>query len=102
MNIAITMYRWAGTKFGLTIKSECKECDINMSILEGMKQKEFAGKPVIIEIKPWLTSIWESLRHGGWHAPVVIVNGKLFSQGIVLDREKLAQHISALAEKKNI
>jgi len=96
MSVAITMYRWAGTKFGFTIKSECKECDMNMSILESMKQKEFTGKSVTIETKPWLTFLWESLRHGGWHAPVIIVNGKLFSQGIVLDRAKLAQYISTI------
>ena len=58
-----------------------------------MKKKEFAGKPVIIEIKPWLTHIFESLRRGGWHAPVILVNGKLFSQGIVIDRDKLNQRV---------
>lgn len=96
MSVAITMYRWAGTKFGFTIKSECKECDMNMSILESMKQKEFTGKSIKIETKPWLTFLWESLRHGGWHAPVIIVNGKLFSQGIVIDRAKLAHYISTI------
>lgn len=87
--ITITMYVWAGSKFGITIKSECKECDINSGILEDMKQREFTGKQLVVEIKPWLTYIWESLRYGGWYAPVILVNGKLFSQGIVIDRKKL-------------
>ncbi len=90
------MYRWAGSKFGITIKNECEECEINTGILEDMRQKEFLGKPVEIEKKPWLTHLWESLRHGGWHAPVVIVDGRLFSQGVVLDRDKLAELVSKL------
>ena len=99
--VVITMYRWAGSKFGFSIKSECKECEINTGILEDLKQKEFAGKLVEIEIKPWLTYLWDSLKRGGWHAPVMIVNGKIFSQGVVIDRERLVKHVlSVLNEKK--
>lgn len=89
--VNITMYRWAGSKFGITIKNKCEECEINTGILEDMKQNEFLAKPVKTEIKPWLTHLWESLWHGGWHAPVIVVNGKLFSQGVVIDRNKLVQ-----------
>lgn len=89
--VNIIMYRWAGSKFGFTIKNECEECEINTGILEDIKQNEFLGKPVKIAIKPWLTFIWESLWYGGWHAPVVVVNGKLFSQGVVIDRVTLVQ-----------
>lgn len=87
--VTITMYRWSGKKYGISIKNECKECEINTAMLEDMKQKEFHGKPVTIEIKPWLTHLWESLSYGGWHAPVMVVNGKLVSQGVVIDRSKL-------------
>ena len=95
-SVQITMYVWAGSKFGIIIKTECKECEINRGILEDMKQKEFAEKPVKIEINPWLTYIWDSLRHGGWHAPVILVNGKLFSQGVVIDRKKLVEQVEKL------
>lgn len=89
--VDITMYRWAGSKFGIKIRNECEECEVNTGILEDLKQKEFHGKPVTVEVKPWLTHLWESLRCGGWHAPVIVVNGKLFSQGVVVDRDKLVQ-----------
>lgn len=92
-SVTITMYRWAGRKFGITIKSACKECEINSSILEDMEKKEFAGKALTVEVKPWFTHLWESLRHGGWHAPVILVNDKLFSQGIVIDRKKLQEYV---------
>ena len=101
-SVTITMYRWAGTKYGITIKSECKECDINAAILQDMKDKEFAGKKVVIEIKPWLTHVWESLRRGGWHAPVIVVEKHIFSQGVVLKRKELAQRVlQILYEKEN-
>lgn len=96
--VNITMYRWAGKKFGITIKSECEECDINSGILKDMKQKELIGRPVIIEIKPWLTNIWNSLFRGGWHAPVVLVDRKLFSQGVVINRSKLSKLICELTK----
>lgn len=97
--VAITMYRWAGSKFGFSIKSECQECEINTGILEDLKQKEFIGKPIEIEIKPWLTYLWDSLKRGGWHAPVVMVNGRIFSQGVVIDREKFINYILSLLDE---
>ena len=88
--VTIAMYRWEGSWYGFTIKSKCEECDVNTGILNSMKEKEFKGKPVNIIIKPWLNNIWTSLLKGGWHAPVVLVNGKIFSQGIFINRKKLA------------
>lgn len=87
----ITMYYWAGEKLGIKIRNSCAECDINHGILEDMQQKEFKDKAVRVVFKPWLSNLWESLLYGGWHAPVVIVNGRLFSQGIVIDRRKLSE-----------
>lgn len=90
---SIVMYYWGGEKFGFKIKNSCEECDINHGILDDMKQKEFNGLLVNIISKPWLTNFWESLAYGGWHAPIVIVNDRLFSQGIVIDRKKLSEAV---------
>lgn len=52
----------------------------------GVAKKLVAGHPewpVELETKPWLTHIGESLRHGGWHAPVVMVDGRIVRQGTV-------------------
>lgn len=97
--ISIIMYYWGGKKFGIKIKKPCAECDINHGILDDMKQKEFNGQSVNVVLKPWLTHFWESLVYGGWHAPIIIVNGKLFSQGIIIDRKKLVGFV--LADKLN-
>lgn len=97
--ILITMYYWGGEKFGIKIKKSCAECDINHEMLDDIKQKEFGGRLVNIVLKPWLTNFWESLAYGGWHAPIIIVNDKLFSQGIIIDRKKLIK--SVLTDKLN-
>lgn len=91
--VKITMYQWEGQKFGLRINTPCRECDANVAILADMRRKEFYGKPVTIEFKAWLTHLWETLGFGGWHAPVVVVNNRLFSQGKTLDRRCLANAV---------
>jgi len=98
--ILITMYRWAGCKFGITIKSRCAECDINTAILKDMEKKEFANVDVAIEIKPWLTYVWESLRKGGWHAPVIMIEDRIFTQGIVFKRKELARRVLQLLHER--
>ena len=55
--------------------------------------------PGNIEIKPWFNYMMKVLLKGGWHPPVVTVNGKIFSQGIVPDAEKLEIKIKEEADK---
>ncbi len=86
--VTITVYRWAGRKWFFRIRSECAECDLVVAQVRGLMSAH-PDWPVEIEIKPWLTFLWESLRRGGWHAPVVIVDGHLVSQGRVPERSVL-------------
>jgi hypothetical protein len=37
---------------------------------------------------------------GAWHAPVVVIEGKIFSQGVVPDRGALRESISAAIARK--
>lgn len=91
--IKITVYIWAGEKFGLKIKKPCPECDLNIQLIKSIKRKELDGKPLVIEVKPWLTHLWSALKKGGWHAPVILINGKLFSQGKLINRQRLVQRL---------
>lgn len=86
--IKITLYRWAGKKWGLCIESECAECDLAVAQVRAVASAH-PDWLTELEVKPWLTYLWESLRHGGWHAPVVLVDGRLVCQGIVPSRETL-------------
>ena len=89
----IELFRWEGKRWGIEIKSECKECDLTTAMLQDMKEKEFKGKNVKIVIKPWFNSMFTSLKRGGWHAPVLFVDKKVFSQGVVPNRKKLAKRV---------
>jgi hypothetical protein len=81
-SVNITIYRWAGKKWFLRIEGECIECDLTVSQVRTLVARN-PGWPIELEIKPWLTYVWESLRCGGWHAPVLVVDGRLISQGTI-------------------
>ncbi len=87
-SIKIVVYRWAGRKWLLGLSGECVECDLAV----GQVQRQRAAHPdwpVELEIKPWLTCLWEALRRGGWHPPVVVVGERLVRQGTIPTRAEL-------------
>jgi glutaredoxin len=76
---------------------------LTRDVLKDTFNKELAGIPVELEIKDWLSLWWEPLKRGGWHAPIVVVDGKVISQGQALNRGLLTQAvISAHAEQSPI
>ncbi len=87
--VKVTVYLWAGQNGPFRIQSHCEECDLTLHLLKDILEKELAGAPVEVEVKPWLSHLWEALRLGGWHPPVVVIDGWRFSQGIVPERARL-------------
>ena len=41
----------------------------------------------------WLSHWWKPLPKGGWHAPIVMVDGRIISQGKALNRGVLTQAV---------
>ena len=86
-------------------KNECQECSIEKAILKNMEKNEFKNKNLKIEIKPFFqfNNLFYSLSKGGYHPPILLVNGKKFHQFSFKDklfnREKLAKHINNLISK---
>lgn len=80
--VRVTVYRWAGEKWFLRIEGECIECDLTVAQVRRLVEAN-PSWPIELEIKPWLTHLGESLRHGGWHAPVLLIDGKLIRQGTI-------------------
>jgi hypothetical protein len=93
----ITVYPITGRQWGpLRIPSAlCEECDLTIRAARRVVQ-ELGGEGIRMETKPWLRHLFDALRRGGWHPPVVTIDGKVFSQGIVPDavalRERLERH----------
>jgi hypothetical protein len=100
-SVKITVYRWAGRKWFLHIKGECIECDLTVSQVRTLVARN-PNWPVEWEIKPLLTHLWESLRRGGWHAPVVLVDGKLVQQGTIPTLAELQAAVRGAFEAKGI
>ncbi len=99
--IQITLYRWAGEKWFLRIGSECEECDLANAQIRAIVAAH-PEWPLELEVKPWLNHVWDSLRRGGWHAPVVLVDGRLVSQGVVPHRAALEAAIQSAIERRKI
>jgi hypothetical protein len=99
--VAITVYRWAGKKWFLSIKCVCIECDLTVSQVRTLISRN-PGWPVEWEIKPWLTHLWEALGRGEWHPPVVLVDGKLVQLGTIPTLAELQAAVHLAFEAKGI
>ncbi len=91
--IAITVYRWAGAWGPFKVKIPCGECALTKDVLLDTFENELKGIPVEMELREWLTEWWKPLQKGGWHAPIVMVEGRVISQGLALNRGVLTQAV---------
>ncbi len=99
--VTITQYKYAGKKLIWEIKEACQECNLTTAMLKDMMKNEFKDTPVELKIDKWLDNIFYLFFKGGWHAPVVMVDNKVFSQKIIPDRKKLEELVKKKIEDKN-
>jgi predicted dithiol-disulfide oxidoreductase (DUF899 family) len=80
----ITIYPISGRQFGpISIPHRfCEECNLTISLVRRVVA-ELGRDDIKIVVKPWLRHLFDALRRRGWHAPVVTIDGRVFSQGIV-------------------
>jgi glutaredoxin len=91
--VKITLYRWAGQWGPWKVNIPCGECSLTLDVIKDTMATELAGVPVELDVREWLTEWWKPLPKGGWHAPIVLVEGKLVSQGAALNRGLLAEAV---------
>ncbi|MCW8332412.1 glutaredoxin [Vibrio paucivorans] len=91
--IKVTLYRWAGSWGPFKVNIPCGECTLTKDILADTFANELADVPVELEVKDWLSHWWEPLKKGAWHAPILMVEGQVVSQGEALNRGVLVQSI---------
>jgi len=65
MTVRMVQYKWGGRFLWFEITSQCSECDLTTKILENMMDKEFEGKAVSFEVKPW-RCVACAYYHGRW------------------------------------
>lgn len=91
--VQITIYKVTGNQLFFKVSSRvCEECDILVNVTRRVVN-EINDNRVTLEVKPWLSSLGSSLKRGGWHPPVLLINGQLFSQGTVPNAKDLEQKI---------
>lgn len=101
--VHITLYRWAGSWGPFSISVPCGECALTSDVITDVLDNELAHVPVTFEAHEWLSKWWQPLFKGGWHAPIVMVDGRLVSQGSALNRGVLTQAgIEAYAGKNPV
>ncbi|MGE3961753.1 MAG: glutaredoxin family protein [Dehalococcoidia bacterium] len=85
----VTVYPITGRQLFFRVpESWCRECDLTIRAVEHAIE---GRQDVVLRIKPWWNHLFDALRRGGWHAPVVTINGKVFSQGVVPELQQLRQ-----------
>src|SRR3990167_3777947 len=92
-NINITLYRWAGQFGPFKIKIPCGECSLTKDIILDTLSTDLKEIPVKLSVHEWLNEWWKPLLRGAWHAPIVLVENKVISQGHALNRGILVQAI---------
>lgn len=91
--VRLTLYKWAGRWGPFQIKIPCGECALTEDVIADTLTNELADIPVDFRVLPWLDNWYRPLLKGGWHAPIVMVEGQVISQGDALNRGVLAERI---------
>ena len=91
--VGVTLFRWAGAWGPFKVKIPCGECSLTLDVIKDTFETELAGVPVALDVREWLTEWWKPLPKGGWHAPIVMVEGKVVSQGHALNRGVLTEAV---------
>ena len=99
--VNITVFRWAGAWGPFKVSIPCGECALTHDIIQDCIETELAGIEVQLDLRDWLSEWWKPLAKGGWHAPIVLVNGKVISQGLALNRGVLTQAVIEAAMADN-
>lgn len=91
--IKITVFRWAGSWGPFKVTIPCGECSLTKDVILDTMAKELQGIPVALDMRDWLSEWWRPLLKGGWHAPIVMVEGRVIGQGSALNRGVLTQAV---------
>jgi len=84
--VKVTLFRWAGAWGPFKVNIPCGECSLTLDVIQDTFDTELDGIPVELDVRDWLSEWWKPLLKGGWHAPIVMVEGKIINQGQALNR----------------
>ena len=100
----VIVYYITGRQLGpLSVPASwCEECDLTLrAVRETLKEVDPGGR-LRFAARPWLRHAFSALITGGWHPPVVLVGGEVFTQGVVPDRNALRQRLAKLLAQRTV
>lgn len=78
--VEVRVYRFTGWQGPLKIpESWCRECDLLVRSVDKAAQQTDVN--VEVQVVPWVTHLLGALRYGGYHPPVLVVDGQRIAQG---------------------
>ena len=88
----VTVYPMTGRQLFFNVPHAiCEECDLTVRLV----QRVASDLPhVEVRIKPWFNHLFDTLRRGGWHPPVVTINGRVSTQGVVPNEDGLRRALA--------
>ena len=70
----------------------CEECDLTIQTLKTVLA-DLKDDQIGLRVLPWMLYWWKPLWRGGWHAPILTVNGRIITQGVVPSKPQVVQAI---------
>lgn len=89
----LLLYRWAGKWGPFKVKIPCGECALTTDIVEDVLANELKTANVNLTVRDWLSHMVKAWFQGAKHAPVLILNGKVLSQGVAINRGLVAEAV---------
>ncbi len=98
--VEVRVYRFSGRQGLFTIpESWCRECDMFVRAVD--QAAEQIDDPVDVTVLPWFVHMFGALRYGGYHPPVLVVDGERIAQGEdVPTVERVVEAIQAASQRR--
>lgn len=100
----ISIYRFTGRQGLFSVpKKWCEECDLLILMVKQTVEGLRIKSKTKITIKPWWLWWWQPLfLYFAWHAPILVINGKLISQGVVPNKENLIKTLQNVLQTTEV
>ena len=101
VNVNILIYKITGRQLFFNVPSRiCEECDLTVGLTQKIVNEinkdntdNNNNNKIKLEVKPWLSNLISAVIKGAFHPPILLINGHIFSQGIVPDQKELKRKI---------
>lgn len=97
----VVIYRFTGRQGFFKVPAKwCKECDLLVDQTKKTIAELGLENRIRLKILPWWLWFWKPLiSHFAWHAPILVINDKLASQGVLLEKGKLIEALRRSVSK---